>query len=59
MLINGVAHVVVDIPAVNGLVHVIDQMIPVSKTFSGCCWKRKQTPFVFVQKVNLFVISVE
>lgn len=30
VLINGVAHVVVDIPAVNGLVHVIDQMIPLS-----------------------------
>ena len=30
MAINGVAHVVGDIPAVNGLVHMIDQMIPVS-----------------------------
>ena len=30
MVINGVAHVVGDISAVNGLVHMIDQMIPVS-----------------------------
>lgn len=29
VLINGVAHIVGDIPASNGLVHVIDQMIPV------------------------------
>ena len=29
---NGVAHIVGDIPASNGLVHVIDQMIPVSKS---------------------------
>ncbi|XP_015760937.1 PREDICTED: stabilin-2-like [Acropora digitifera] len=28
--INGVAHIVGDIPAVNGLVHMIDQMIPVT-----------------------------
>ena len=32
VLINGVAHIVGDIPASNGLVHVIDQMIPVSKS---------------------------
>ena len=30
MLINGVAHISGDIPAVNGLVRMIDQMIPVS-----------------------------
>lgn len=31
VVVNGVAHVIGDIPATNGLVHVIDQMIPVSK----------------------------
>lgn len=31
VVVNGVAHVIGDIPATNGLVHVIDQMIPVRK----------------------------
>lgn len=31
VVVNGVAHVIGDIPATNGLVHVIDQMIPVSQ----------------------------
>lgn len=31
VVVNGVARVIGDIPATNGLVHVIDQMIPVSK----------------------------
>ena len=32
MVVNGVAHVIGDIRATNGLVHMIDQMIPVSKS---------------------------
>ena len=39
MAVNGVAHVIGDIPAINGLVHVVDQMLTVSKAIVNwwCC----------------------